>query len=295
MMNRQSRRLRLSVLLLLLTLPLAGAAGYVTRPDVEELVRLGNAAFAREDFAGAVAFYERAEDRTTDPGQVAFNLATARYHLVLTGESAAGVLREAELGFFRCCKEEDNSGRRALAWLGLGNCRVLRAGGEDGSQPLDPFVLREALDAYDHCAKEASEDRLREDARHNHERVRLLLAQVLSSMADPEKSHGDDPQSSPSRTETGTQPGTEPSLGSRPDPDSKTTPAEKGAEAIKTDKGSAPGQGNLRPIPDRAEAVNLSAGEAAAQLEQAARLVLQERQAYRRSKSRGTGGGAKNW
>ena len=41
----------------------------------ETLLREGNEAFARQDYAGAAALYEQAWARTTDPARVAFNLA----------------------------------------------------------------------------------------------------------------------------------------------------------------------------------------------------------------------------
>src|SRR4051812_48041322 len=64
----------------LLGLLVLGAA-----PDanVERLLREGNAAFDRGDYEQAVEFYSQAEDRATDPGQVAYNKATALYRLAL--------------------------------------------------------------------------------------------------------------------------------------------------------------------------------------------------------------------
>src|SRR5947199_517822 len=71
------RRLGLLVAAML-GLVLLGAA-----PDanVERLLRDGNAAFDRGDYEQAVEFYSQAEDRATDPGQVAYNKATALYRL----------------------------------------------------------------------------------------------------------------------------------------------------------------------------------------------------------------------
>src|SRR5258708_39798221 len=63
--------------------------------DPVEFLRLGNAAYTRRDYAGAVELYNRAEILATDPGLVAFNKAAAFYHL---GNSrAAEVLYRASL------------------------------------------------------------------------------------------------------------------------------------------------------------------------------------------------------
>jgi hypothetical protein len=59
---------------------LPGAAPNAT---VEDLLRRGNAAFDAGDYAAAVGFYDRAEERATDPGLVAYNKATALYRLAL--------------------------------------------------------------------------------------------------------------------------------------------------------------------------------------------------------------------
>jgi hypothetical protein len=47
-----------------------GLAWGVAAPD--DLVRQGNAAYARGRFADALDLYTRAEERTTDPGLIAF-------------------------------------------------------------------------------------------------------------------------------------------------------------------------------------------------------------------------------
>src|SRR5215470_16578264 len=86
-----------------LALTLSGAA-----PDnaaVETLLRRGNAAFEAGKYAVAADLYDKAEVRATDPGQVAYNRATALYRLALAEEDAAQrgkLLRAAELDY-RCC------------------------------------------------------------------------------------------------------------------------------------------------------------------------------------------------
>src|SRR5205085_1089292 len=88
-----------------LALLLVGAA---PEDDLEELIRKGNAAYARgertsnadaarKEFEAALQFYQKAEERTADPGRVAFNKAAALYRL--------GQYREAER-CYRCCLED---------------------------------------------------------------------------------------------------------------------------------------------------------------------------------------------
>src|SRR5947207_13901694 len=106
----------------LLGLLLLGAA-----PDanVERLLRDGNAAFDRGDFEQAVEFYTQAEDRATDPGQVAYNKATALYRLALDEKEektvdAGSRFRQAEDHYRRSAEGADEP-RRSRALFGLAN------------------------------------------------------------------------------------------------------------------------------------------------------------------------------
>src|SRR5262245_43565913 len=99
------KRFRTWVCLSPLALTLVSAA---PGPDVEDLVRQGNEAFAQKDYAAAVKFYEQAEERTPDPGLVAFNKAAALFRLER--------YREAELSYQRCLEDgEAPETRRARA------------------------------------------------------------------------------------------------------------------------------------------------------------------------------------
>ena len=70
------RRLSVPLLFVLIGVLLAAAP---PPPDVEALLREGNVKFQLRDYAAAIALYEKAESISTDPGQVAFNLAVAHY------------------------------------------------------------------------------------------------------------------------------------------------------------------------------------------------------------------------
>src|SRR5205085_3914789 len=126
------------------------AADRSAAPD--ELTRRGNAALG-DDPAAALGWYNRAEERTTDPGLVAFNEAVALYRL--------GRYREAELHFRRC--REDATGERLARLLaGLGNCLVRRSRGSDAN------LLDQAIGSYEACLAQADLDpSLADDVRHN--------------------------------------------------------------------------------------------------------------------------------
>jgi tetratricopeptide (TPR) repeat protein len=155
----------------ILGLVLLGAA-----PDlnVERLLREGNAAFDRGDYEKAVEFYDRAEARSTDPGQVAFNKATALYRLALDeAEQNNGDpvrrFREAEEHYRRSAEGADEP-RRSRALFGLANSLVQGRGD-------DARALMLAVRCYRDCLR--SPDRqVAEDARHNLELAKLLWLRV---------------------------------------------------------------------------------------------------------------------
>jgi tetratricopeptide (TPR) repeat protein len=257
--------------------------------DMESLLRQGNAAFARGDYAEAVRLYEEAEARATDPGLVTFNLASAKYHLALTGEGGATALSEAER-LYRCCLAATDP-RRPRALFGLGNCLLLRA--------ASPDDLRAALDAYSQCLRATTDKELKADASHNRQRARLLLAQALAQGTPPDDPSGEDkdkrpdpPDKEPPASETGGD-----GADGQPDDRSGSTPIkpEPGDKMTQTDAPPAPGAGNLQPIPDRTEPASLTKDAAAEHLERATRQILAERQAYQRGKTRKPAPGVRDW
>src|SRR5262249_59717120 len=130
-----------AVLVALLALPAAPAT------DAEALLRDGNAAFRRGEYAAAAELYERAGFRTTEPALVAFNLAAAEYRRALaTPDGRAKHLDEAEQAF-RCCLASDDP-RRALALHYLGACLL--------QQALDGDVgrAREAAQRLEECLRQ---------------------------------------------------------------------------------------------------------------------------------------------
>lgn len=222
-----------------LALVLAGAA-----PDnaaVESLLRRGNAAFEAGNYAVAADLFDRAEVRATDPGQVAYNRATALYRLALAEEDAAQrgkLLRAAELDY-RCAAANAEEPRRSRALFGLANCLLQGRGDEVPA-------TREAIRHYRAClASKRFETALVEDARHNLELAKLLWLKALAKNGsspekepndqqtdssqrqkeqEPEKTPGDnDPGADPNRQGLGQQQ-TEHGPGQQPIQTQKATP-----------------------------------------------------------------------
>jgi tetratricopeptide (TPR) repeat protein len=266
----------------MLALMLVGAA---PNQSVDDLVRQGNDAFARKDYAAAVVLYTRAEPNATDPGHVAFNKAAALYEL--------GEARQAERAY-RCAVENAVEPRLSQARYGLATCLV-RQGRE-----LGPKALLEAVGLYNQCLAQAELDsNLAKDARHNLELAKLLWLEAQARAADhPEDGPDDDPNKNPSdppgkKPEPG---GTDPGSG-RPDPRGVRQPVDpdRGTRPTPTNEQPRPGTGTLPPVPDDAELASLSAEDAAAHLEQAALRILRERHAHRKQSVRPTAPGVKNW
>ena len=248
------------------------AAAPVLQP--EDLVRQGNAAFERGDFAGAVEFYARAEERTADPGLIAFNEAAALYQL--------GRYRDAELRLRRC-QEDATGNRRGRLLYNLGNCLVQEA------RSRNPSRLREAINTYEQCLQqEGVEPELAADARHNLEVARLLLQKAQSSRESQNEANEDQGGASPQPEEqrSDARPGGDQAVTSLPNGMDKAGQAlnrtgDRNTAPTKTGQPPPPGKGNLPPIPDEDELTAMSAEDAAQHLKQAASRIAQERREYR--------------
>ena len=247
------------------------AAAPVLRPD--DLVRQGNAAFERGDFAGAVELYARAEERTTDPGLIAFNEAAALYQL--------GRYRDAELRLRRC-QEDATGSRRGRVLYNLGNCLVQEA------RSRNPSRLREAINTYQQCLQQDGiEPELAADARHNLEVARLLLQKAQSSRESQNESSEDQgatPQPEEQRNDA--RPGGDQAMTTLPNGMDRAGQAvnqtgDRKTAPNKTDQLPPPGKGNLPPIPDDEELNAMSPEDAAQHLKQAASRIAQERREYR--------------
>jgi len=248
-----------------------GFLGGVLRSDPLDLVHQGNEAFARGEFLAAVDLYGRAADGITDPGLVAFNKATALYHL--------GRYREAELHYERC--HEDAQGtRRAQLLYNWGNAIVQQAAMSDGSR------LKEAMVLYEKCLQQEEADpSLLADARYNLELARLLWIQARTRNDKAEHDNPDRPghegASQGAKNDSNRAGGLTDSAS--PDPSGKPGPApnNRGTNgSARAETAYAPGKGNLPPLPDEENLATMSAEDALAYLKQAMARIEQERKAY---------------
>jgi tetratricopeptide (TPR) repeat protein len=261
------------------------AASPASWPD--DLARQGNEAFARGEFNKALDLYTRAEERTTDPGLIAFDKAAALYQL--------GRYRDAEL-HYRRCREDATGFRRARLLYGLGNCLVQQAQGTDAA------LLDQAIDFYEECLRETdAETTLLADARHN-----LELAKLLRLQAKPSKEGRNPPESD--RNPEAPPPdrkGPDAQQGDDSDPSARKqgvmgeqAPGEKGdprAKPTPTDQPPPPGKGNLPPLPDDDELTKLAPEDAREHLRRAAQRIARDQQEHRQRSASAPSRTALDW
>ncbi|MCS6975646.1 MAG: VWA domain-containing protein [Gemmatales bacterium] len=227
---------------------------WLSGDDVASLLRLGNAAYSRGDFAAALAYYDSARRVADDPGQVAFCRAAALYQL--------GRYAEADSAY-RQTLEDAVGWRRAAAWYGLGNALVRQAEYLPGRAAVQK--LREAAEAYQACLAEcenlSQQERgnLADDAGHNLEQARLLLARK-SAEAQTQNEPADQPPTKPRNDNRNSNPQGEPQGQPSLQPRPETTPP-AGQQPRVTEQ-TRPGRGNLPPLLDDLSAPILSPLEA---------------------------------
>jgi hypothetical protein len=158
---------------------LLGAASPPAEMTPDDLVRQANAAFEAKNEAEADRLYALAEERTTDPGLVAFNRAT-----VLGRAGHAEKFRDAEKIYARVLKDEACPPERAArANYNRGTC-LLHIGGPSA-------VYLDAIKYLSRCYdSDAADAPLKASARNN-----LKLAKTLWKKAyDEEKKAGKKPE-----------------------------------------------------------------------------------------------------
>jgi len=269
-----------------LAIGLASAAP-VAGPD--DLVRQGNAAYARKDYEAAVQFYGAAGERSTDPGLVALDEAAALYQL--------GRYPLAEQ-HYRFCLQDATGARRVRALYGLGNCLV------QGARARDTAALREAVRCYEACLRLADLDpELAGDIRYNLEVAKLLRTKALSSSGDPHPDEQDPGNSQPKPPQDDgrsqdTQSGsperntaTQPQTGNQ-----RVRVRNTGQQPIPSGQEPLPGAGrSLPPVPDRDDLVPMAPEEAAAHLRRAADRILIESSEHRLRSIQETPADVPNW
>lgn len=256
-----------------LALLLVGAA---SDDETADLVRQGNAAYARKDYEAAVRFFEKAEARAADPGLVAFNKGAALYR--------QGHFHEAELCYRRCLDDgEAPTPRRLRALYDLGTSLLHVQDGKDAR------ALALAVRCLSECRRRATDADLRGRAGYNLELARLLLARAAADPANPGPSPKDDEEKQGNKDDD--QRGQEGELSQqtgRAQPKGGALLKEplKGQQKTIETKEMAPGKGNLGTLPDTDELTRLDPQDTAEHLERAARRIRGEQLQQRRSGER---------
>lgn len=289
---RASRPLALSALLLS-ALPFLSAAAPPAAEPPDDLIRRANAAFTRGDADAADALYSAAEERTGDPGLVAFNKAAVLFQ--------KGEFWAAEAHYTRALDDREcPPGRAGRAWFNRGTC-LLRRGGSAG-------VYRSAVACFEHCLElDTPDDTLKADARHNLELAKLLWAEANRKAAKPENPNVAPPEEQldqPPPPTTGTDPDQmnpsegDGSTGSRvprmtPQPTPTPVPREGSPRESTT-----PTPGNnpaLQVLQDSDKTQPLSPDETREYLRQTDERLRRERQGLLRTLSGPERAGIKDW
>jgi tetratricopeptide (TPR) repeat protein len=288
-------------------LVVAGLAvvGAAPGQEVLDLLRQGNAAYARGGFAEAAAFYQQAEERTTDPGLVAFNKAAAYYgrgkyaeaeeqYWLCLGDAGPKVARHLQRDPGRDLPPALCRGagpRLARVLYNVGNCLLQRSEGTAGD------LVQEAAVCFDHCTRlHGIGTELRADARHNLELARELVRLHPSPPRD---------QSDPKHGEEDPQPKETPGEGEGdqgPELDPQRNPGKPGGDDRQDAAGdpqetgqTTPGRGNLAALPDQDKLVPMSAEDAAAHLRQVVQRILGEQRARQEEANRVTSDRVLDW
>jgi tetratricopeptide (TPR) repeat protein len=277
---------RLQLLGLVLPALALVAAGPASVPP-DELVRRANDALGRKQYVDALKLYDRAEERSTDPGLVAFDEGVAFYQ--------KGDYAEAEV-HFRLARQDATGRRQIFATYNLAASIVQLPG------DADPAKLAEAIRLFEDCLRQDDTDEhLAADARHNLELAKMLWVQAKARPNSQKEKPPDDPDENhkppQARPEPQPQPGqadasANPSKGTS---DRRPVTPDQGTEPIKTDSQQAPGDGNLPVIPDRDELTPMSREEAEAHLRQAIEKVIKEGRSHRKSSQKPPSSKVRDW
>ena len=169
-----------AALVLLSLLPLSAAPP--ASPD--EIIRLGNLRIEQGAYDESLSFFQQAEERGNDPGLIAFNKATAYYHL--------HDFRNAE-NHYRMALDDAAipRERRTKALYNLGNCLIREA------SEHDIRTLRDAIRCYELCLDMEPAPDLSKDAAHNLELAKLLWNKARAASPNPPGPNTDDPPDRP--------------------------------------------------------------------------------------------------
>lgn len=248
-----------------LALAALAVATIAAHTDLRDLQQ-GNERFLAGDLASAEAAYRRAEERTDDPGLLAFNRGCLH--------AARGDNREAELDFLRCLDDPAiPSMRRDRANYNRGVCLLKRGG--------SAAIYRAAIECFERTINAAPDDVLLVlDARHNLAVAKLRYARERKKSppkpderppdeTPPDRTSDSPPEPGPGRQNPVLQPAAIP-LAPRPGsaaPDGNPRPTDR----------APPGAGTLTPLPDQDRLTPLTPEETRIYLARAAQRLERER------------------
>jgi tetratricopeptide (TPR) repeat protein len=267
--------------LALFALPVVGcfalvAAAPPQTDTPEELIRRANDAFRAGDTDTADKLYIAAEERTADPGLVAFNQAAILFE--------RGEFREAEKHYDRVLDDAACPPERAVkAWYNRGTC-LLRRGSTMSVYRSAAACFERTLDSP------AADEPLKADARHNLELAKLLWNEERKKAAKPEEESPnkqpppeEDRQPKPDQENPGASdqntdpanPGTTPKPGTQQQPQLQPQPKD-GSKPTETNQQMAGNNQNLQMPEDKDEVQKLSPEEARAYLKETSKRRKRE-------------------
>ncbi|MCI0376696.1 MAG: VWA domain-containing protein [Gemmataceae bacterium] len=240
-------------------------------PGVERWLRLGQEAFDRDEFDKAALQFEKAEELSLDPGQVAFNKAAALYRAQKYADAALA---------YQHCLEDDRIPleRRALALFQRGNALLQQSAGKNR------FLVERAIASLRDClALEKLDPSLRSDARHNLDLARHLWLKTNPDDARPEdQQHQAEPKGKHLKKVLAKSKEGKNGKDAFGKEDAGGPESKEPGNGQDPSKGKKAGVGPLTVLPDQKELVPLSQQEAEAHLEEIARRIMLERRNYRR-------------
>lgn len=255
---------------LCITLVAAAPPAQLESPD--EFVRRANEAFRADDKDTADELYAAAEERTRDPGLVAFNRAAILFE--------RGEFREAEKHYDRVLDDAAcPADRAAKAWYNRGTCLLNRGGSMS--------VFRSAIACFEHTLDSAAADEpLKADARHNLQLAKLRWVEEAKKEKekknDPPSPNNETPQEeNPRKQEPEMQPGgADANQANEKNGGSKLGPQamQKKENAVPTsaDQNTAANNPNLQPLIDNQQVQQLSPDEARAILKETSKRRKRE-------------------
>lgn len=256
--------------------------------DPDALIRRANAAFAAGDVDAAESLYSDAEERTGDPGLIAFNKAAVLF--------ARHDYYGAEVHYARSLDDAACPADRAIrAWFNRGSCLLRRGGSAE--------VYRSAVACFEKCLALKPDDApLAADARRGLELAKLLWAEENRRAAKPQTPNAPPPEEFPEPPPSaldGMEPGTpEPGMSNTGPNGMRPSTAPEPIAKTGTSPDSAKAAGNnpqLQPLKDANQVAPLSPEETRRYLQQTEERLRRERQGMLRTIYGPDRPGVKDW